>query len=59
MKTKTEKDLIIDRMKCCRDAITISAMINGKNNIKFSKAYECLVNYPRILDKKIFKSYSR
>lgn len=52
---KSKKDLIIDIMKCCRDAITISAMINGKNNIKFLKAYECLVNYPRILDEEYLK----
>lgn len=42
-------------MKCCRDAITVSAMTNGKNNIKFLKAYECLVNYPRILDEEYLK----
>ena len=52
---KNKKELIIDIVKCCRDAITVSAMVSAKNNIKFSKAYECLVNYPRILDEEHLK----
>ena len=52
---KNKKDLIIDIMKCCRDAIYVSTITNGKNNLKFSKAYECLVNYPCILDEEYFK----
>ena len=52
---KNKKDLITDIMKCCREAINISAMTKGKNNLKFSKAYECLINYPRILNEEYLK----
>ena len=47
---RSKEDLITDIMKCCREAINITAISNKKNNFKFSEAYECLINYPNILN---------